>query len=514
MSRSRPVDGEPGPDGQVSAVEAAEAAFEGVPGALSLAPTSTVPVIGGELMLPPEAPPGEGTAGDVKADTVRAGLLQAGPLAIAGLLANGANVIVTIILARILSTGGYGQLAQLTGLFLIVSMPGSAVIVGVVRRVTAWRGEGQAHVVQHWARRAHAQGTTVLVLFALVVVACGPALASLLGQHHPLGLDAVLMAGGIWVLLSLDRGLLQAHRNYLDLSANLLVEGGVRTVAMLCLAALFGVTGAAVGYLVAELATVVHARLRADRVWAAEVQVEEARGEVGRTEVESRTARLRRFAASLRPHRALPGAERERHELIVDFVTAFFALALLALLQNIDVIVMGKLNPHLSGSYAAISVASKAIVFGAFALGGYLLPEAAIRWHQGGHALRQLLVTLLLLAVPASALVIVAFAFPHLLLTVVFSARYLGAEAAFAPLVLAMACLSVTVVLTMYLLAVARRWIVVLLAAGGAALTAAVVAANGSPVTTARVDLAVQSVLALATVIGFARVHHRRLRPS
>ena len=45
--------------------------------------------------------------------------------------------------------------------------------------------------------------------------------------------------------------------------------------------------------------------------------------------------------------------------------------------------------------------------------------------------------TLLLLAVPACALLVVAFLFPHLLLTVVFSARYLGAQPP-SPLVLAM----------------------------------------------------------------------------
>jgi O-antigen/teichoic acid export membrane protein len=199
--------------------------------------------------------------------------------------------------------------------------------------------------------------------------------------------------------------------------------------------------------------------------------------------------------------------------ILADLVTALVAMALLAVLQNIDVIVFGRQSPHLSGSYAAISVASKAIVFGAVALGGYLLPEAAIRWQAGGHALRQLVVTLLLLAVPASALLVAAFAFPHLLLTFVFSARYLGAEGAFAALVLAMMFLSVTVVLTMYLLAIGQRWISALLFVGAAAATAAVVAAGGVPRTTARADLAVQATLAVAVAIGFAVVHRQRLRP-
>jgi len=151
-------------------------------------------------------------------------------------------------------------------------------------------------------------------------------------------------------------------------------------------------------------------------------------------------------------------------------------------------------------------------VFGAVALGGYLLPEAAIRWRQGGHALRQMAITLSLLAVPAVILLVISVAAPRLLITVVFRARYLGAANAMAPLVVAMIFLSLTVILTMYLLAVGRRWITVLLVIGAAAATAAVAGAHGRPVATARADLAVQAGIAVVAAVGFARVHHRRFR--
>ncbi|HMD46063.1 MAG TPA: hypothetical protein VKG43_07880 [Acidimicrobiales bacterium] len=511
------TEGPAGRPHRAGTVEAAEAAVEGLPGALSLAPSATVPVIGGELILPER---GAGrNDGDVAPDTVRRGLLQAGPLAVAGLVANGANVVVTILLARMLSTGGYGSLAQLVGIFLIVSMPGSAITVGVVRRVTAWHGSGSAHLVQRWARRVHRQGTTVLIAFALLAAAVGVPLSSALGQPHPVALVAMVVAGGLWVLFSLDRGLLQAHRDYKELAYNLLVEGGVRTGAVLVLvAAGLGVVGAALGYLVAELVTAVHARATADRRWAGEVAEAEARGEYGlglAAAVRQGTPGViwRRWKRAFGADERLAGPLAERRDIFVDLATAFVAMGLLALLQNIDVIVVAKEDPHLSGSYAAISVASKALVFGAVALSAYLLPEAAIRWHQGGHALRQLLVTLLLLAVPATLLLALALGAPHLLLTVVFGARYLGAESAFAPLVVAMICLSVTVVLTMYLLAVGRRWIAGVLLVGAAAATVAVAAAHGAPRATARADMVVQAALALVTIVGFATVHHRRLRP-
>lgn len=294
-------------------------------------------------------------------------------------------------------------------------------------------------------------------------------------------------------LLCLDRGLLQAHRNYRTLSVNLLVEGGVRTVAVLAfVAAGAGPSGAAAGILVAEVVTAIHARVTADRAWGAEARAEG-----------------RRWVA---PEALTAAARAERRVLVTDLVTAFVALAMTALLQNIDVIVLGREAPSMSGSYAAVSVASKALVFGAIVLGGYLLPEAAIRWREGGHALRQLAVTLLLLGLPATALLVAALAAPHILLSVVFSSWYLGAESAFLPLVLAMVCLSVTVILTMYLLAIGRRWITGLLVVGAVAATAAVAAAHGVPRATARADLAVQASLAVVTVVGFVLVHRRRRR--
>ena len=92
-----------------------------------------------------------------------------------------------------------------------------------------------------------------------------------------------------------------------------------------------------------------------------------------------------------------------RRTVALDLAVASISLSMVAVLQNVDVLVVGRDNPTQSGAYAAVSVTSKAIVFGAVVLGGYLLPEAAIRWRQGGHALRQLAVVLVLAGRPVGA---------------------------------------------------------------------------------------------------------------
>ena len=501
----------------VTALDALEAAIEGISGSVALSPAGPAPALGGEMLLGPEtmarrAPGGPDEDEEIGSDTVRAGLRQAGPLAIAGVAINGINVIVTILVARLLTTRGYGLLNQLTGIFLIISMPGSAIIVGIVRRVTMWTAAGESHRIRDWARRVHTQGTIAALIFFIAVIAGGQLLADALGQPNAIGVVAIIGAGAVWILLSLDRGLLQAHRDYPTLAKNLIVEGVSRTVMVIVFVVLgTGASGIACGILLAEIITAVHARVSADRAWDAETLESADEEALGWRRLLTPVASIKSWLGHLRRDDHLSAPPELRRVLWVDLVTALITLAMLALLQNIDIIVLGRQNPAASGSYAAVSVASKAIVYGAVVLGSYLLPEAAIRWHRGGHALRQMIVAVTLLSVPALSLVIAAVFFPRLLLTLVFSSRYLGAQAAFAPLVGAMICLSLTVILSMYVMAIGRRWIAAILVVGGAATTLAVIVANGDPVATARSDFAVQACILVVLTACFSWVHRSRL---
>jgi O-antigen/teichoic acid export membrane protein len=478
-------------DPEVADTPAAEVVVEAVPAAMALAPNAMGPTLGADLLVDPEASPG--------GESMRAGLLQAGPLAAAGVLANGASVILTVALARLLSPHSYGVLNQLTGLYLILSMPGSAVVVAVVRRVTVWHEDGTGHLVRRWAGRVHRQCTLVVLVWAAVVFTSRHAVAVLLNQQSGIGIAAILTAAAFFVLLSLDRGLLQAHRAYRPLAANLLVEMGIRVVAVVVLvAAGYGPSGAAIGVLIGEVAAAAHARWASVRAWSG-----------------GGSPRLfdgGSWVASLRPDHILGSGQRSvRRTVVLDLVVASVSLSMVAVLQNIDVLVVGRDNPSHSGAYAAVSVTSKAIVFGAIVLGGYLLPEAAIRWRQGGHALRQLAVVLVLLAIPSVLLLAVAVAAPEQILQLVFHHAYTSAADALAPLVLAMILLSVSVVLTMYLLAVGQRWVAFVLVGGAIVLTLAVLAVHGAPRATAFVDLAVQGGVLLVVTCGFAVVHRVRV---
>jgi O-antigen/teichoic acid export membrane protein len=509
-----PRESEP-PSAHDDAGRTVEMLVEAIPAAVSLVPSGG---LGGEIPLEiPLEVPVDG-AKQTGVESMRSGLLQAGPLAAAGVLANGANVLVTVGVARILSSHSYGALNQLTGLFLILSMPGSAVVVAVVRRVTMWQDSGAAHLVRRWAGRVHRQGFLAVVIWALAVFAARNWIGSLLGQRNGIGSAAILTAAAFFVLLSLDRGLLQAHRAYRPLAVNLLVEGGMRSIGVLALVgAGKGSSGAAVGILIGEAITAAHARYAAVRVWSVSASASmDGGGRRPSVAAWAASVGLASWAsgwmAAVRPDHVLDGSRLARHRVIVDLVVASLSLSMVAVLQNVDVLIVGRDSPSHSGAYAAVSVTSKAIVFGAVVLGGYLLPEATIRWRQGGHALRQLGVVLVFLSIPAAALLVVAIATPHLLLRVVFHHAYTSAAPALAPLGGAMVMLSISVILTMYLLAIGRRWVLGVLALGGLALALAVAAVHGKPHATALVDLAVQAGVLVVILVGFAGAHRVRVR--
>jgi O-antigen/teichoic acid export membrane protein len=466
-----------------------DSVVEPVTESITMSPAVGIAVAGGPMIPLPEE---DRSAPVASGDTMRKGLSEAGPVAVAGMLVNGAGALVVVAVARLVSPQAYGAIAQLLGLFFILSMPGSAVLVGVVRRVTALRNSGNQDQIRRWVAKVHRIAIVAVGVELIIVLILQNWIAQQLSLPNSDGVVLILVAAGVWILLCVDRGLLQAHRSYRPLAGNLLVEGSVRTVAIIVLVALhMGVAGYALGMFLAEVLATVHAHWLASKAWAAGSQ---------------RPAEVDHYDASA-------DSSLVRHRLMADVSAAFVGLALLGLLQNVDVIILGRLDHANVGSYAAISVASKALVFGALALGAYLLPEATIRWNNGGHAIRQLCVTLIFLAVPAVVLLGISVFIPTKFLTLVFSAKLATAAPAFATLVLAMICLSFSVLVTNYLFGTGSRWIVLLLAAGSGMAVALIALAGGHTVSTARADLASQATLALAMGVAFILIHHKHRRP-
>lgn len=445
---------------------------------------------------------------------IRRGLLalrHVGLLAVAGGAANAANVVVTVIIARLLTTREYGGVAQLVGVFVVLSMPGSALLVGVVRRVTALEAAGRHDELEAWVSQTRRRTAIGLGGFAVVAVAGRWAIASALGLPGPAGVAEVLVAGAGWAALSVERGLLQSRQAYALLARNLAVEGAARTAVTLVLVGSgAGIEGTALGLLAAMAACVVEARRSLDRAPRPVAADPEAVEEVARAPIP---------APESVPAPQDPTAPAERRatgdvpRLGTDLVVAVTALGLLAVLQYTDVVIVGRLDPSEAGSYAAISVACKALVYAAIVLSGYLLPEAVWRWHHGRHALGPLGMAVAILAVPAGGLTVVAFAAPRLLLRLVFGPKLVSAAPAFGSLAVAMTALAVSVLLTNYLLGIGRRAVVPVLFVATAGIAAVIAAGSGAPRAIARVEL-VGQLLLCAVLAGMVVAISRQGAPA
>ena len=380
----------------------------------------TLDVLEAEQAAEPKRPPlRELLAGFWSSDTGRAAGLAGAVMA--------ANVIAlayTIVFARVLHKSGYGSLAALVSTFLILSVPGSALQMTVAREVSRAVAAGERHPaagVWGW-------------LTTLLWVTVGATLVAVLGRSliaHAVGVPdlpwaaaAAVPAGCLWLILCVQRGALQALQSYKIVGVSLIGEAFMRLLCGLLLFALgAGVTGAFLG--TALSIGIVAAAL---------------------------TLPLLRAAGPHSEHH-----ERPLRELLGRAWAPVAALALIAVLQNIDVIVVKHVaDKDQAGAYAAAAVIGKGVIWVAVGLGLYLLPEAARRTRMGLDARPVLVRTLGLIAVVSVPAVLLYVVAAEPLLTAIFGPTYADGAAALPVLAIAMSLLACAYLSVQYLLALER----------------------------------------------------------
>jgi O-antigen/teichoic acid export membrane protein len=317
---------------------------------------------------------------------------KAAGLAAATMAANVIAVVSTVVFTRMLGADGYGSLAALINLTVILTVPGSALQVAAAREGALGRlgrGPELAATLDRWNRHLG------LLLVGVLVVAglAREPLAALLNVEEEWAAAAVPPAGVLWLLLSVQRGLLQSLHAYKPVAYSIVLEGGFRLVAGAGLvAAGAGVTGA-------FLAT-----------WVAFA---------GATLV---------LMVVLRRRLGAPARDTAQHplrRLALGGAVPIVALTLVAALQNVDVILAKHvLDEDTAGVYAACTVAAKALVWLAVGLGMWVLPEATRRAAEGGDSRPVLLRAFALIGVVAAPALLVYAVAPELLLRLAFGAEY------------------------------------------------------------------------------------------
>lgn len=378
-------------------------------------------------------------------------------------------LVFTVVFARLLGAEDYGSLAALLSLFLILSLPGSALQVAVARDLSAAaEHEHAAHEARAAAAVRHAVALTLAA--ALAGALLRHQLADATGVSEEWAAALAPPAGALWLLVSIQRGVLQGFRQYRLLSLSFVVDAllrfgfaGLLYALGLGVAGIFGALALSIATVALWLERTVHGDLAGTRAGGA--------GGLGSL---ARAA----WAPAL-------------------------ALGLLALLQNVDVIVANhRLGEQAAGEYAAASITAKGIVWIAVGLGVYLLPESARRAERRAEA-RGVLVRVLGLVgavgLPLLGLYLVAGAW---LLRLIFGGEYGGAAEALPWLGAGMTLLAISYLLAQHLLGVGRLAFLWPLALAAAAQPALLGSVGGGVVRFAIVLAALQLALAAAHTVA------------
>jgi O-antigen/teichoic acid export membrane protein len=353
-------------------------------------------------------------------------------LAAATMAANLVAVAFTVVFTRLLGADGYGSLAALLNLTVILFVPGAALQVAAAREGTLGRlgrGGELAGTLARWTRR-------ILILLGAVIVGSCLArkpLAALVNVDQVWAAAWVPATAVLWLLLSLQRGLLQAARAYRAVGLSIVLEALMRLSMSLALVGVgLGVTGAYLGTLSSLALTALALELL-----------------------------LRRRLGA-----ATPGARQHPlRQLVRSAALPIGALTVVAALQNVDVI-MAKhaLSDDAAGVYAASTVAGKAVLWIAVGLGFWVLPEATRRAAAGGDP-RSVLLRALGVIGALSAVALVIFAtVPALLLRTAFGAEYESGDAILLTLGAAYALLSCGYLGVQFLLGLRHLWFAAALA--------------------------------------------------
>jgi O-antigen/teichoic acid export membrane protein len=397
-------------------------------------------------------------------------------MAVAVMGQNVLGLVFTVVFARILGKHGYGSLAALVAAFLILSIPGTALQVTVAREVSgalALGEDARGAAIRGWMRGLLAASAVA----AVVGLALRVPIASIIGVHTKWASGAVLPTAALWLVLCVERGALQGLRKFRLVGASLVGEAATRLI--------FGLILVAVG-------------------------LDVAGAYLGTTmSIVSMSAMLgialhRELDTAARGSKPPPG-ERLR-DLIGRAWAPLLALALFALLQNVDVIVVKhRAADDAASAYAAAAVAAKIMIWVAVGVGMYLLPEAARRARLGLDARKVLLTSTAVIAVMAVPVVLIFVGGGHLLLDKAFGKDFATADKALPILGAAMTMLAITYLSVQYLLALHRSRFIVLMAIAAVLDPLLLLAAGTNLTSIALVLLGLQSVLAVAvTTVAMA----------
>ncbi|MEA2333255.1 MAG: hypothetical protein QOH58_3393 [Thermoleophilaceae bacterium] len=379
------------------------------------------------------------------AELTRSDTGRAAGLGAAVIVSNTLALAFTVIFARLLGASGYGSLAVLISAFIILMVPGSALQIAAAREVSRDLAAGTADAgagVHRWLKRL----AVATVVVAVLAIPLRSLIGALINVDQLWAAAAVPVTAMLWIILSIERGVLQGFQRYRTVALSIVGEASSRIVfALLLVAGGLDVTGA---FLSSAFSLIVVALVL---LIPLERQLQGVRTEG------AKDVRLR--------------------DLLAGAWVPVIGLTLLLGLQELHIIIVKhEASDDAAGAYAVAAVAAKAVIWIAVGLGMYLLPEAARRAKTGIDARPILLRTLGLIVAAGVPMVLIYTVAGKPLLSAVFGEDLTEASGALPWLGLAMTLLACAYLCVQYLLAMGRASFIPVLAAAAVVEVVALIA--------------------------------------
>ncbi len=388
------------------------------------------------------------------------------------------NYVFTLIMSRLLNVEDFGEVAALLSLFLIVSVPATALSM-LMARESAHHNEQGGGVRQLFVRMSKYSMIGAVGLWAIFLLFVPFVSEYLQIPTLPIYIFSLLLP--LTVLGALQSGTLQGLQEFFFLSKQGVLGTIVKLAASVALvAAGFSVAGVMGALVLASVCGLVYGFFVTRSLLV--------RPGSGNVQISSQTQTMFRIFGSI-------------------LLTTF----LLTLLSNVDVLLAKHyLSPELAGHYSALSTVGKILIYGVGAFITVLLPMAAAAYARGeGEERKMLWLSLGTVASASLAAFVVFSVFPQLTISLLFGGRYLDIAQHLGTFTIAMACIALATTFINYFVATRNTSFVYLLGIGIAA-EVALIALYHDSLGAITLSLVLSSALLLLLMIGNYFVAYRK----
>lgn len=363
--------------------------------------------------------------------------LYLGGISLAGaFLVNVLNYFFTLVTGRMLGPSLFAEVATITGFFLLIIVPSSALTLYVAKEIAVFNSEGHISNQRAFFRRSTKQGIYAGLIGFVIFTLCVPALSLYLKIDY---LKLLLFGLVIPVnfLVAVTNGMFQGRESFGVLAvANILSSALKFVLAIIAIKMGLAVIGVILSLILSSVITYVFSLINLNRALP-----------LGGAAIDEDASLFR------------------LREFMYDYNFIFWTTLGLALLFNMDVILAKHyLTPVDAGHYAALSILSKIILYASMSLISVMFPLISSSKGKGRKTVLNM--SLFIITAIAVAVLGVVQLFPKLWVGILFGAAYDSIIPFLTTVGIAMYFLSLVYCLVNYFVAIKRTKVVLPLMLG------------------------------------------------